>query len=127
MATSFPSRLSTASKVSPWDPSPSFRTRTYRPSLSPASPTPIPGSLHGMTRSKKVTVEKDGHVLLIGINRPEKRNAFDLETIDALGTAYDELGTNDDIWCGVLFGHGAHFSGGLDLAEVGPVVMEKGP
>jgi enoyl-CoA hydratase/carnithine racemase len=75
----------------------------------------------------KITVEKDGHVLLIGIHRPEKRNAFDLETIDALGSAYDQLGTDDDVRCGVLFGHGAHFSAGLDLAEVGPAVMEKGP
>jgi enoyl-CoA hydratase len=27
----------------------------------------------------------------------------------------------------VLFGHGDHFSAGLDLAEVGPAIAEKGP
>jgi enoyl-CoA hydratase/carnithine racemase len=31
----------------------------------------------------RVAVEVDGHVLLIGIDRPEKRNAFDLATIDS--------------------------------------------
>src|SRR5258708_29387240 len=77
--------------------------------------------------SQKVTVEKDGPVLLIGINRPEKRNAFDLETIDALGAAYARLGNEGDLRAGVVFGHGAHFSAGLDLAEVGPAVMSGGP
>jgi enoyl-CoA hydratase len=28
-----------------------------------------------MMNNKTVTVERDGHVLLIGLNRPEKRNA----------------------------------------------------
>jgi enoyl-CoA hydratase/carnithine racemase len=77
--------------------------------------------------SNRVTVEKDGHVLLIGVNRPEKRNAFDMATIDALGAAYARLGTDPEIRVGVVFGHGDHFSAGLDLAEVGPVVAQKGP
>jgi enoyl-CoA hydratase/carnithine racemase len=75
----------------------------------------------------RVTTEKDGHLFLIGINRPEKRNAFDLAMIDALGAAYERLGKDDELRVGVLFAHGAHFSAGLDLAEVGPVVAEKGP
>jgi enoyl-CoA hydratase/carnithine racemase len=63
----------------------------------------------------------------MGVNRPQKRNAFDLATIDALGAAYEMLGDDDDLWVGVLFAHGDHFSAGLDLAEVGPVVAEQGP
>lgn len=74
-----------------------------------------------------VTVERDGHVLLIGLNRPEKRNAVNLATIEALGKAYEQLGDDPAIRCGVIFGHGEHFSAGLDLAEVGPAVAEKGP
>src|SRR3954471_18875711 len=77
--------------------------------------------------TKRVTVERDGHVLLIGINRPEKRNAFDLDTIAELALAYERLGTEDDARVGVLFGHGDHFSAGLDLAVVGPAVAEHGP
>jgi enoyl-CoA hydratase len=71
-----------------------------------------------------VTVERRGHVLLIGLNRPEKRNAFNLELIDQLAAAYYELENDDAIRCGILFGHGDHFTGGLDLAEVGPLVRE---
>ncbi len=71
-----------------------------------------------------VTVEQRGHVLLIGLNRPEKRNAFNLELIDQLAAAYHRLESDDEIRCGVLFAHGDHFTGGLDLAEVGPLIRE---
>ena len=77
--------------------------------------------------TEHVTVERDGHVLLIGVNRPAKRNAFNLAVIDELGRAYEMLGTDDELRAGVLFGHGDHFSAGLDLAEVGPAVAEHGP
>lgn len=71
-----------------------------------------------------VTVERRGHVMLIGLNRPAKRNAFNLALIEQLATAYHELEDDDEIRCGVLFGYGDHFTGGLDLAEVGPLVKE---
>ena len=74
-----------------------------------------------------VTVERDGHVLLIGVNRPAQRNAFDLAVIEALGAAYETLGTDQELRAGVLFGHGDHFSAGLDLAQVGPAVAQDGP
>jgi enoyl-CoA hydratase/carnithine racemase len=73
---------------------------------------------------RAVTVERDGHVLLMGLNRPDKRNAFNLAMIDQLAAAYHELEAEDDIRCGVLFAHGEHFTGGLDLAEVGPRIRK---
>lgn len=75
----------------------------------------------------RVTVYVDDHVLQIGINRPEKRNAFDLEMIGQLAEAYEHLGTDPELRVGVLYAHGEHFSAGLDLAEVGPVVAAHGP
>ena len=47
--------------------------------------------------STRMTVERDGHVLMIGINRPEKRNAFDLESLEALAAAYEQLGTDGEV------------------------------
>jgi enoyl-CoA hydratase/carnithine racemase len=76
--------------------------------------------------SQTVTVERDGDVLVIGLNRPDKRNAVNLETLDALGAAYETLGNDPSLRVGVVFGHGEHFSAGLDLAEVGPAIAEKG-
>ena len=75
----------------------------------------------------RVTLERDGAVLMMGINRPEKRNAFDLATIAELAAAYEQLGDDETLRAGVLFGHGEHFSAGLDLTEVGPAVADKGP
>jgi enoyl-CoA hydratase len=75
----------------------------------------------------RITVERDGHVLMIGVNRPDKRNAFDLETIAELAAAWDRLGDDDEVRVGLLFGHGPHFSAGLDLAAVGPAVAARGP
>jgi enoyl-CoA hydratase/carnithine racemase len=75
--------------------------------------------------SDAVTLERRGHVLLMGLNRPDKRNAFNLAMIDELAAAYHQVEIDDEVRCGVLFGHGDHFTGGLDLAEVGPRVREN--
>jgi len=77
--------------------------------------------------SNPITVERRGAVLMIGVNRPEKRNAFNLATIDGLAAAYEQLADDPEVRVAVVFGHGDHFSAGLDLAEVGPAVAEKGP
>ena len=75
----------------------------------------------------RVTVERDGAVLLIGVNRPAKRNAWDLATIAQMAAAYDTLAADDAVRAAVVFGHGDHFSAGLDLAQVLPAVQERGP
>ena len=41
-----------------------------------------------------------------------------------LGRAYERLEHDDELRCGVLFAHGEHFTGGLDLAEVGPALAD---
>ncbi|MBC2866349.1 crotonase/enoyl-CoA hydratase family protein [Streptomyces mexicanus] len=66
-----------------------------------------------------VTVERKGHVLLMGLNRPAKRNAFTRDMLSELAAAYGLLEADDDLWCGVLFAHGDHFTGGLDMVDVG--------
>jgi enoyl-CoA hydratase/carnithine racemase len=71
-----------------------------------------------------LTLERRGHVLLMGLNRPEKRNAFNIELLIALGRAYEQPEQDDELRCGVVFAHGGHFTGGLDLAEVGQALAE---
>jgi enoyl-CoA hydratase len=71
-----------------------------------------------------LTLERRGRVLLMGLNRPQKRNAFNIELLMSLGRAYELLERDEDLRCGVLFAHGDHFTGGLDLAEVGPALAE---
>ncbi|OLT48937.1 enoyl-CoA hydratase [Saccharomonospora sp. CUA-673] len=77
--------------------------------------------------SPRVTVEQRGHVLLIGVNRPEKRNAWDRRTIEEVGLAYDRLAEDPEARVAVVYGHGDHFSAGLDLADVWPAIQDEGP
>jgi len=70
----------------------------------------------------KITTEKRGHLLLIGVNRPAKMNAFDVEMLRQLGDAFGQMERDDDVRCGVIFAHGEHFTAGLDLGNVGPAI-----
>lgn len=63
-----------------------------------------------------VTYELDGEVAIIGLNRPAKRNAFNDELHKQLHVAVMRAG--EEAKCGVLFGHGECFCGGLDLAWI---------
>ncbi|MBX3098196.1 MAG: crotonase/enoyl-CoA hydratase family protein [Salinibacterium sp.] len=74
----------------------------------------------------RITVERDGHVLLIGFNRVEKRNAADLRLLEELSLAYAELERDPDLRVGFVFAHGEHFTAGLDLADVGPRIGPDG-
>lgn len=62
-----------------------------------------------------ITYELDGNIALIGLNRPDKRNAINDSLIDELRAAV--LKAHDEADVAVLFGHGSNFCAGLDLAE----------
>lgn len=64
-----------------------------------------------------VNITKDGHILMMGLNRPSKYNAFSLSMWDQLSAAYRQLEDDHDLRCGVIYGEGKHFTAGLDLAQ----------
>jgi len=66
---------------------------------------------------ERISVEASEHVLLIGLNRPAKRNAFDLQMYEELGQALARLQNDAKLRCGVLFAHGEHFTGGIELPQ----------
>lgn len=74
----------------------------------------------------RITIERDGHVLLIGFHRPEKRNAADLRLLQELSLAYGQLERDPELRVGLVFAHGEHFTGGLDLVDVGPRIGAGG-
>lgn len=79
-----------------------------------------------MTSPTRITVERQDHLLLIGLNRPDKRNAADLAMLAELALAYGELDRDSSLRVGVVFAHGDHFSAGLDLQDVGPAMARTG-
>ncbi len=74
--------------------------------------------------SGKITVERQGHVLLMGLNRPAKMNAFDVEMYLELAAAFGELDRDRELRCGLLFAQGSHFTAGLDLPKWAPFFSE---
>jgi enoyl-CoA hydratase/carnithine racemase len=75
----------------------------------------------------RIDLRRDGHVLLIGLDRAAKRNAFDRGMLAEFSAAYTELAEDPDLRVAVLYANGDHFSAGLDLADVAPAVAEHGP
>jgi enoyl-CoA hydratase/carnithine racemase len=75
---------------------------------------------------ERVTVDRDGHVLAIGLNRPDKRNAADFQLLAELALAYGELESDPELRCGFVYAHGAHFTGGLDLEDIAPRIGPEG-
>ena len=66
-----------------------------------------------------------GALLLIGINRPAKRNGFTPKMFRELGEAYTRLDADTSLRVGVLHAIGAHFTAGLDLPTIAPL-MRRG-
>lgn len=68
----------------------------------------------------RVSREVRGHLFLIGLDRVNKRNAFDSHMIQDLSLALTEYEDQAELRCAVIFAHGDHFTAGLDLVELQP-------
>ncbi|MDF1856166.1 crotonase/enoyl-CoA hydratase family protein [Pseudooceanicola sp.] len=65
----------------------------------------------------QITVERRGDILLMGIDRREKRNSLTPRMFGQLQDAFCELDENPDLRAGIVFGHAGHFTAGLDLVQ----------
>src|SRR5882757_3058084 len=68
-----------------------------------------------LSSTTKVTVERRGKIVLIGINRPYIQNRIDPETFVGLAKAYYQYDHDPSLRAAVLFGHGDNFSRGIDV------------
>jgi enoyl-CoA hydratase/carnithine racemase len=66
----------------------------------------------------RVLVEIDGPIATVTLDRPDKLNGVDLETIDELIAAAESLRSDRDIRAIVLRGNGRSFCAGLDFGAV---------
>src|SRR5437588_7430262 len=73
-----------------------------------------------------VRVDRDGAVVVITIDRPERRNAVDRTTATELSTAFHAFDADQSVSVAVLTGAGGNFCAGFDLkalaAGTGPSV-----
>ncbi len=61
-------------------------------------------------------VTRQDNIVLVALNRPEKRNAFNDELILGIEKIFDQIPSG--VRCVIIHGHGKHFSAGLDLSEL---------
>ncbi|MCH9641398.1 MAG: crotonase/enoyl-CoA hydratase family protein [Actinomycetia bacterium] len=74
-----------------------------------------------------VSLDEEGPLLLIGVNRPDEHNLWNLEVIATVSRALRRLADSDHLRVGVIYGHGRLFTAGLDLASVAPMVATGDP
>jgi len=76
--------------------------------------------------------QRQGHIEILTINRPEARNAINGAVSRGFSAAFDELEADDDCWVVIVTGSGDKaFSAGMDLkaftaGEAGEIMGAKG-
>jgi enoyl-CoA hydratase/carnithine racemase len=75
----------------------------------------------------QIKLEQRGALLLIGIDRPEKRNGFTPKMFAELAAAYTRLEQDPELRVGVLYAEGDHFTAGLDMPKCAPLRKEGKP
>ena len=73
----------------------------------------------------RITLDREGQVLLIGIDRPKKLNGFSPQMLVGLSQAMTTLERDDSAWVGLIWAHGANFTAGLELDKVVAYQKEK--
>ena len=62
------------------------------------------------------TVQDEGRLRIVTLNRPEVLNALHADANDELSSVWDEFAARDDLWVGIVTGAGGRaFSAGNDL------------
>ena len=64
-----------------------------------------------------VNIEKQGHILKIGLNRPEKMNAMNRAMYHEIAAAYYQLQNDPELRVAVMYAEGDHFTSGLQLDD----------
>jgi enoyl-CoA hydratase len=65
------------------------------------------------------TVEQEGHVVILTMNRPEKKNALSGDMLAGLVMGYEYIDDTPEVRCAILTGAGGNFSSGADLVAMG--------
>ncbi len=74
-----------------------------------------------------IKTTKIGRVLEIGLDRPDKLNAFSWQMLEELSDAYTMLENDPELWVGLLYSTSDNFTSGLDLQDVTPHIMDGQP
>ncbi len=73
----------------------------------------------------EILTRRDGDVFIIGLNRPAKYNGFTPKMLRELAAAYTAFEQDAGARVAVLYAEGRHFTAGLDLPKVAPLMGQK--
>jgi enoyl-CoA hydratase len=65
--------------------------------------------------TEHLKVERENHVLIVTMNRPEAKNALSPAMLVGMADAWKMLNEDDDLRCAILTGSGGSFCTGMDL------------
>ncbi|MET7422565.1 crotonase/enoyl-CoA hydratase family protein [Dactylosporangium sp. NPDC005555] len=71
----------------------------------------------GLQHAPAVLLERHGHVAVVTVNRPHRRNAINRTTAEALAETFTVLDADPSVRAIVLTGAGGTFSAGMDLRD----------
>ena len=76
--------------------------------------------------SETLLRERDGGLVVLTLNRPDKLNALNAELVGALESTFEELGKDASVRCVILTGAGEKaFAAGADIAAMLPLSTEQ--
>jgi len=75
---------------------------------------------------KNLVVEVENNIAVVTVNRPEKLNALNNETIEELDEVFSQLNENEDVYVIILTGSGEKaFVAGADISELNNLDEQK--
>ena len=84
--------------------------------------TPPPPSPEADPEIGRITTNLKENIFYIGIDRPTKLNGFTPEMFRQMAEAFTEYENNTDALCALIFSHGPHFTAGIDLPKIAPLM-----
>ncbi len=67
---------------------------------------------------KNISVTKEGKIIILTLNRPERFNIFGVEVWREMEQAADDIAKMEDVRAVMINGAGKHFAAGIDLKEL---------
>ena len=71
-----------------------------------------------MVTEPALLIEREGFVVTLTMNRPEVKNAINMEMLCRLADAWDEIDADDGVRCAILTGAAGDFCAGADLDKL---------
>lgn len=73
-----------------------------------------------------LSVSQEGKILYVSLNRPEKRNAMNLQMFDDLEQCMTKVAAKNDVEAVIIRGEGKAFSSGTDVTELAELAQQGG-